>query len=163
MSRWRPLPGVSCYILDGDMRAVADGEVGELYIGGAQLAEGYLNDPSLTREKFVEVKGEVKKNFEVNEVIEVTPSTLHPSPSTINVRLHATGDMVRRLPSGEMEYCGRRDAQVKIRGHRVELDEIAAQALRYPGVKQAVARIEEARANDEKIVIYGVYFKIVII
>ncbi|MEV6574091.1 non-ribosomal peptide synthetase [Streptomyces sp. NPDC051577] len=102
------------WILDGAGVPVADGEPGELYIGGAGLALGYLNRPELTAERFV------------------TLPALDPEG-----RLYRSGDLVRAHPDGALEFLGRVDRQVKIRGVRLEPGEIEATALRCPGVRQA--------------------------
>lgn len=93
-----PLPHVRTWILDPEGRPVADGEQGELHLGGACLAEGYLGRPDLTAERF--------------------------TTSDDGTRRYRTGDLVRQLPDGALEYLGRGDRQVKIRGHRVEAGEV---------------------------------------
>ncbi|MFD9375523.1 non-ribosomal peptide synthetase [Streptomyces sp. NPDC059999] len=103
-------------ILDEEGRPVADGEPGELYIGGAGLALGYLDRPELTAERFV-------------------PDHLG-DPGDL---LYRSGDLVRSHPVGGLEFLGRVDLQVKVRGYRIELGEIEAVALRVPGVRQAAA------------------------
>jgi len=115
------------YVLDERLRPVADGE-GELYIGGAQLARGYLSQPALTAERFV-------------------ADPFGPPGS----RMYRTGDRVRRRADGRLEYLGRLDGQVKIRGHRVELGEIESVLLRHPDVAQAAATV-----HDEHVVAYVV-------
>ena len=96
-----PLPGVEAYILDATGATVPPGEMGELYIGGAFVARGYLNKPELTDEKFTTVL-----------------------LSGRHKRLYTTGDLVRSLPDGNLEYLGRMDDQVKILGNRIELREV---------------------------------------
>ena len=113
-----PLPGCRALVLDEAMREVAPGEVGEVWIGGACLALGYLDRPELTRDRFVE-----------------TPQG----------RLYRTGDRGRVLPSGDLQYLGRADAQVKIRGVRVELGEVEARLAAVAGVAQAVAVAQDGR------------------
>jgi amino acid adenylation domain-containing protein/non-ribosomal peptide synthase protein (TIGR01720 family) len=100
-----PLPGVRLYVLDNNQRPVSVGVAGELYISGLGLARGYLKQPLLTQEKFI-----------ANPFAEVNDTDYQ--------RLYRTGDIVRWMPGGELEYIGRNDFQVKIRGHRVELSEI---------------------------------------
>jgi non-ribosomal peptide synthetase-like protein len=100
----RPLPTYTAVVLDDDLRPVAGDEVGELCIGGPGLARGYVNRPDLTAEKFVR-------------------------PGGTGARIYRTGDLCRMLPNGEIEYLGRADAQVKIRGHRVDLQEIESVLL----------------------------------
>ncbi|MDJ1136013.1 amino acid adenylation domain-containing protein [Streptomyces iconiensis] len=109
-----PLPGVSCHVLDGHLEPVPPGAVGELHIGGAGLARGYLADPARTAASFV------------------------PHPFAAGQRLYRTGDLVRRCADGGLEYRGRTDQQVKIRGYRVEPGEVEAALLAIPGVVAAV-------------------------
>ena len=113
------LPHLQAHILDERQQPVADGEPGELHVAGAGLAWGYLDRPSLTASRFV------------------------ASPFAPGERLYRSGDLVRRLPDGGMEYLGRIDQQVKLRGFRIELGEIEAVFLRHPGVRQAVVTKRE--------------------
>ena len=99
------------------------GVYGNLYIGGACVGLGYRNAPELTAASFFE------------------------SPFEENERLYQTGDLARRLPSGEIQLAGRRDGQLKLRGLRVEPDEVAARLLSYPGVTNAVCVAREAAGN----------------
>jgi amino acid adenylation domain-containing protein len=112
----RPLPGRAVYILDDGGRPVPAGVPGELYIGGPLLARGYLNQPTLTRERFV-------------------PDPFGGRPGG---RLYRTGDVVRWRPDGRIEYVGRSDEQVKIRAYRIELGEVEAALTAHPAVGQAV-------------------------
>ncbi|MEH3154322.1 MAG: amino acid adenylation domain-containing protein [Gordonia paraffinivorans] len=106
---------VTAVVLDDDLRPVPDGVVGELHLGGPHLADGYHGRPDLTAARFV----------------------AHPLAGP-GGRLYRTGDMVRRRPDGSLDYRGRSDHQVKIRGHRVEPDEVAAALRRLDGVDDAV-------------------------
>ncbi|MCM2579627.1 non-ribosomal peptide synthetase/type I polyketide synthase [Streptomyces meridianus] len=120
----RPLPGTTALVLDRGphgLRPLPSGTTGELYVGGAQLASGYIGRPELTREHFV-----------------TDPSGRIPGD------LYRTGDLVRRRADGELEFVGRADRQVKVRGHRVEPGEVEHALLRLPGVEQAavVARTD---------------------
>ena len=108
----RPLPNTTAVVVDERGGPVAPGGTGELLIGGVGLARGYLNHPRLTAERFVD-------DGEGN-------------------RLYRTGDLVRRLPSGDLEYVGRLDAQVKIQGFRVECGEVEAALSQHPSVSEAV-------------------------
>ena len=120
----RPLPGAQVYVLDATLGPAPLGVPGELYIGGAGLARGYRKRPELTAERFV----------------------LNPLPELASPRLYRSGDLVRLLPDGALEFLGRVDQQVKIRGVRIELGEVEAALGRLPGVKECavVARGEEA-------------------
>jgi amino acid adenylation domain-containing protein len=128
-----PLEGTSVHLLDSDMRPVGTGEAGELYLGGAGLARGYLGRPDLTAQRFV-------------------PDPFAQSPGE---RLYATGDLARYRPSGELDFLGRLDQQVKIRGFRVELGEVEAALDRAPGVAATVivAREFEGRDTVDKVLV----------
>ena len=110
----RPLPTYEVVLLDDELRPVPAGGIGEICIGGPGVARGYVGRPELTAERFV----------------------VHPLASN-GGRLYRSGDLGRWLGNGEIEYCGRADAQVKIRGHRVELAEIESVLAGTPGIAQA--------------------------
>lgn len=115
-----PLRNVCCYVLDKRMRLLPYGVPGELYIGGLQLTDGYMNRPELNAEKFL-----------------LNPfSTEKEKQAAINTTLYKSGDCVRLLPGGDLEFIGRTDAQLKIRGMRVEPSEIEQTICRYPGISQ---------------------------
>ena len=116
----RPIANVRVHVLDSDLKPVPVGEAGELHIGGVGLARGYLNHPELTATKFI------------------------PDPFRDGARLYKTGDMVRRLPDGNLEFVGRVDFQVKIRGFRVELGEVEGVLEKHPAVQQAVVIARDA-------------------
>ncbi|MBK2297393.1 AMP-binding enzyme, partial [Francisella philomiragia] len=115
--------------LDSNKQPVAIGVIGELYIGGAGLARGYLNRPELTAEKFV-----------------INPFVTEEDKLNGYTRLYKTGDLVRWLPDGNIEYIGRNDFQVKIRGYRIELGEVESQLSKLEGIKQSIVL---ARENAE--------------
>lgn len=119
-----PIPTLSAYVLDADLQQVPVGVTGELCIGGAGVARGYLNRPELTAQKFI------------------------PHPARSGEKLYRSGDYARILPSGDIEYIGRKDEQVKIRGHRIEIGEVETALIRQEGVKDAVV-IPLKQANGE--------------
>jgi amino acid adenylation domain-containing protein len=115
----RPISNMELHVLDGAGEKLPVGVPGELFIGGVGLARGYLHQPDLTAERFLS----------------------HPAGR--GGRLYRTGDLVRRLPDGQLEWLGRQDLQVKLRGFRVELGEIESALAQHPAVGNCVARIRE--------------------
>jgi amino acid adenylation domain-containing protein len=128
----RPIANTQVYILDRQRRPVPLGVPGEIYIAGANLARGYLNRPELTQERFVE----------------------DPFSATPNARMYRSGDLARWRPDGTIEFLGRNDHQVKIRGHRIELGEIEAQLARCPGVKKAIVLARESAPSEKLLIAY---------
>ncbi|BAU65716.1 amino acid adenylation domain-containing protein [Stanieria sp. NIES-3757] len=168
----RPIANIQIYILDRDLQPVPIGVAGELHIGGVGLARGYLNQPQLTKEKFipnpllgVEISPEIEGlSLELNSrtgcinawgnprrrPLVHTPRSLH------NSTLYKTGDLARYLPDGTIEYLGRIDHQVKIRGFRIELGEIEVVIASYPLVKDCVVVAHEDTTRDKRLVAYFV-------
>ncbi len=126
-----PISGVCCYVLDRFLKLVPPGVVGELYVSGIALARGYLNDEELTEEKFI-------------------PNFLITDDSNHN-KMYKTGDYVRWNENGLLEYIGRMDDQVKVRGVRIELNEINSAITSQPSVTQCVTILEEMR--NRKVII----------
>jgi natural product biosynthesis luciferase-like monooxygenase protein len=127
-----PIANTSLHVLDAAGRDCPALVAGELCIGGAGLAWGYLGRPELTAERFVR----------------------DPFTDNASARLYRTGDLVRRHPDGTLEFIGRIDNQVKIRGHRVELGEIEAVLASQPGVKEAIVHARHDDAGDRQLLAY---------
>lgn len=130
----RPITNAEVYVLDEVLEPVAVGIPGELYLGGAGLARAYLNLPELTAESFV-------------------PSCFG---SALGGRLYRTGDRVKRLPGGNIEFIGRIDHQVKIRGHRIELEEIESALAQHDDVRQCAACVWKDRRGENRLIAYVV-------
>ena len=129
----RPINNTRVYILDSDLKVVPARVFGELYIGGAGLARGYLNRPEFSAEKFI-------------------PNPFSDKPGA---RLYRTGDIARYLPNGDIEFAGRIDQQVKVRGFRIELSEIENLLLGHPDLTTAAVSLQE-RGSDKSLVAYVV-------
>jgi len=125
----RPIANTQVCILDEQLRQVPIGEIGELYIGGASLSRGYLHRSDLTAERFIP----------------------HPYSEAPGSRLYRTGDLARFLPDGQIAFLGRVDTQIKIRGHRIEPDEIVVTLNSHPTVKASlVTATPSAESSGDK-------------
>ncbi|KXK60740.1 thioester reductase [Micromonospora rosaria] len=125
------LPGLSLRLLDDTLTPVTPGEVGELYLAGSRVGRGYRRRPGLTAERFV------------------------ADPDAVDGRrMYRTGDLCRQLPDGRLEYLGRADGQVKVRGHRIELGEIEATVAGHPAVVEAAVVLRDDPAGEPTLVAY---------
>ncbi len=138
-STWPALPNigkaidnVKLYVLDEQMKPVKKGEEGELYLGGACVAKGYIGRDDLTAERFLS------------------------DPFIPGGRMYKTGDRAAELPNGEIDYKGRIDGQVKVRGYRIELGEVEVAMEKHPSVEQAVANVREDRPGLKRLIGYYV-------
>lgn len=128
----RPIPDLQLHVLDSHGEPVPIGVPGELFVGGAGLARGYLNQPALTAQRFV----------------------AHPFAAEAGGRLYRTGDLARRRADGDVEYLGRVDQQVKIRGFRIEIGEIEATLKSCPGVADALVMAVGETVGEKRLVAY---------
>jgi amino acid adenylation domain-containing protein len=128
----RALSNTRLYVVNEDLQLQPPGVPGELLLGGVQVARGYLNRPDLTAQRFI------------------------PDPFVADLpgRVYRTGDLVSLRDDGVVDYIGRNDFQVKVRGQRIELGEIEAVISQFPGVTQSVVMAREDRANDQRLVAY---------
>jgi acyl carrier protein len=130
----RPIANTEIYLLDENLKQVPTGIAGEIYIGGVGVARGYLNRPELTGERFIN----------------------DPFSGDANARLYRTGDLARKLSNGEIAYLGRVDEQIKVRGYRIEPNEIIAVLDRHPDVRASVVVARGADCSEKHLVAYVV-------
>ncbi|MCC5625123.1 amino acid adenylation domain-containing protein, partial [Nostoc sp. CHAB 5715] len=128
----RPIDNTQIYVLNCDLQPTPIGVIGELYLGGDGLAKGYLHRPELTQERFID------------------------NPFIPENKLYKTGDLVRYLQDGNLEYLGRHDEQIKIRGFRVELGEIAAAIAQHPDVQESVVIASNDAQENPRLIAYVV-------
>ncbi|WOD44519.1 polyketide synthase [Hwangdonia lutea] len=128
----KPIDNTSIYILDKKQQIVPNGQIGELCIAGLCLAEGYLGNENLTKEKFLFIK----------------------LPDSKRIRIYRTGDKARYLPDGNIEFLGREDDQVKIRGHRIELAEVELALNKLPNIQQAVVVASNYLSEQAQLIAY---------
>ncbi|MEV0368829.1 amino acid adenylation domain-containing protein [Streptomyces sp. NPDC050636] len=129
----RPIRNTRIYLLDPSGQLVADGEPGELYISGAGVGAGYLDRSELTAQRYL------------------------PDPFVPGARMYRTGDLCRMNPEGNLEFVGRMDHQVKLRGHRIELNEVEAALASHPDVNDVVVLLREDRPGDKRLTAYFTY------
>jgi amino acid adenylation domain-containing protein len=130
----QPLSNTRVYVLNDDLEPAPENGEGELYIGGHGLAQGYMGSPDLTAERFVP----------------------DPFASARGARLYRTGDLVRLTSARELEFIGRKDDQVKVRGHRIELGEVEAEICRSVGIAEAAVICRPDDSGDSSLVAYFV-------
>ncbi|MEO2162683.1 MAG: amino acid adenylation domain-containing protein, partial [bacterium] len=130
----RPIANTTVFILDGQLRPVPIGVIGDLYAGGDGLARGYLNQPELTSERFID----------------------NPFADKSGERLYLVGDRARYLADGTIEFFGRSDSQVKLRGYRIELAEIETVLNEHEAVRDAVVAAREDTPGDKRLVAYWI-------
>jgi amino acid adenylation domain-containing protein len=150
----KPIANTQVYILDRHMQPVPIGVPGELYIGGIGVARGYLRRPELTAEKFLEVEGSRREAGDARH-----PSSFPPLISSLqppDARLYRTGDLGRFLPDGTIEFLGRADGQVKLRGLRIETGEIESLLRQHPAVADAAVVVREDTPGAPRLVAYVV-------
>lgn len=128
----RPITGFTSHLLDAEGRPVPPGTIGEVHLSGPTVGRGYLHAPELTAEKFVP----------------------NPFPSATGATLYKLGDLAQQLPDGTLEFVGRQDGQIKIRGLRIEPGEVEAALHQHPAVRQSVVIAREAGPEEKQLVAY---------
>lgn len=144
----KPVANIQIYLLDRSMQPVPVGVTGELYIGGAGLARGYLYRPELTAERFIPNPFGMTRGFD--------QSRKEWGGQHGDSRLYRTGDLGRYRADGTIEFLGRQDDQVKIRGFRIEPGEIEARLRQYPGVAEAIVLVQGGSGENQRLVAYVV-------
>lgn len=134
----KPLFNLNAYVLDKDLNLVPNGIPGELYIEGDNVTKGYLYNPKLTKQKYI------------------------PSPFHENKLMYCTGDVVKMLPDGNIAFIGRNDSQVKINGHRIELNEIITSILSYPTITRCSILVKEKKGHKSLVAYFTADKRIVI-
>jgi len=134
----KPLTNVSCYVLDKNLNLLPYGVEGELYLGGNQLTDGYLNQVDLNSKRFV------KNPY----------ATIEQTENNVNQLIYKTGDVVYLKPDFNIEYIGRTDFQIKLNGHRIELEEIERRLIMHPDINQAVTTLVTLPNGQKQIVAY---------
>ncbi len=130
----RPIDNDQYHILDANLTPVATNNIGDLYIGGTGLARGYFKSPALTAQRFI-------------------PNPFATQPGE---RMYQTGDLVRRLPDGQIDFIGRSDQQIKLRGFRIELGDIETALLQHPSIQEGVVVLREDQPGEPRLVGYVV-------
>jgi thioesterase domain-containing protein len=130
----RPLANCTAYVLDEHQQRLPMGAIGELFLGGVCVGAGYLNRPELTAEKFL----------------------ADPFSSKPGARIYRTGDLARVMPTGEIDILGRADNQVKLRGYRIELEEVEAVLDSHPSISKSVCKVVSVGEEDQRLVAYVV-------
>lgn len=128
----KPFPSTEIFLLDDHLNIVSNGKIGEIYIGGPGVARGYINQPELTSKKFI----------------------LNPFTKKSHSRLYKTGDLGRLLPDGNIEFLGRIDNQVKLRGMRIELSDIENALNCYPSVRESLVVFSEDESQHKRLAAY---------
>ena len=130
------------YVLTPTLQPVPVGVSGELFVAGAGLARGYLDRDELSAERFLK------------DPFASKPGASEPGTSNLSARMYKTGDLVRWLPDGSLEFLGRRDSQIKLRGFRIELGEIESKLAAHPNVREALVLLREDLPGDKRLVAY---------
>ncbi|MDJ0674319.1 MAG: amino acid adenylation domain-containing protein [Calothrix sp. MO_167.B42] len=139
----QPIPDLQIYLLDPHGNQVPTGVIGEIHVGGAGVACGYLNKPEQNQQRFI-----TNPKFKINNELSVSQN---PKSKIQNLKLYRTGDLGRFLPNGDLEYLGRIDHQVKIRGFRIEIGEIQVAISQFPGVQENLVIVDDGRDGQQLI------------